>query len=317
MLTNKLLEFESDAPRCDDGCMRITRLSTSATGWGIPMREDTVNRNQVNIVRAGAAPEPPLIAEKLARLEQIADDVKASFPYIQDVHGQRRFPSFPIDAVVRYLHALWICDCKDRLLGVPTTLGRRKRGSDERFERHEGQHALKILCEWQEGKSAPVVAFLELKLDYAPFSQLTHQLEEASRAGNRALSQRLAHGRKVLLNRTHNLMRALSAIFALPPDRLVNEVRAASAAYNHTPEQCAAQLAELKTPLYQIVRHPALARRNMLLMNALGITVTENEADLPGRRTPTVQRPTMPQPGYAEHIISGATTMVDIGPLQL
>lgn len=274
----------------------------------------TVNRNHVNIVRAGAAPEPPVVVEKLERFEQIADDVLANFPYVQDVHGQRRFTSFPIEATIHYLHALWICDCKDMLLSVPN-LGRRRKGGHERFERYEGQRALELLAEWQEGSTANVISFLELKLDYAPFSEITRSLDEAARNRNTALVRRLAHGRNVLLNRARNLERALTAIFALSPDRLQREVRAACAQYGHTIEQCAAQLAEMREPIYAYTPHPALARRNMLLMNALGVTVTDNNADRPGHRTPAVQPPTMPQPGYAEQVVD-TITMVNI-PLQL
>jgi hypothetical protein len=274
----------------------------------------TVNRNHVTIVRAGAAPEPPVIVEKLAKFEGIADDVLANFPFVQDVHGQRRFTSFPIEATVHYLHALWICDCKDMLLSVPN-LGRRRKGSHDRFERYEGQRALELLAEWQEGRTADVISFLELKLDYAPFRQITRSFDEAARNGDTARMRRLAHGRNVLLNRARNLERALTAIFALSADRLVREVRAACAVYGHTIEQCARQLAEMREPEYEYIPHPALARRNMLLMNALGVTVTDNSADRPGHRTPTVQAPTMPQPGYAEHVVD-TITMVDL-PLEL
>ena len=48
----------------------------------------------VDMVRSSLAPEPQLIVEKLARLDQISADVQASFPYVQDVHGQRGFSSF-------------------------------------------------------------------------------------------------------------------------------------------------------------------------------------------------------------------------------
>lgn len=289
-------------------------LAHSTDSSGGNAMKTTVNRNQVNIVRAGAAPEPPIIVEKLAKFEQIADDVLANFPFVQDVHGQRRFASFPVETTVHYLHALWICDCKDMLLSVPN-LGRRRKGGHERFERYEGQRALELLAEWQEGRTANVISFLELKLDYAPFSDITRSFDEASRKRDVALMRRLAHGRNVLLNRARNLERALTAIFALSSERLVREVRAACVQYGHTTEQCAAQLAEMREPIFQYIPHPALARRNMLLMNTLGITVTDNNADRPGNRTPAVQAPTMPQPGYAEQVVD-AITMVNI-PLQL
>lgn len=276
----------------------------------------TSGAEQADIVRNGATPEPQLIVDKLAKFDQIAADVQASFPFVQDVHGQRHFPSFPIEMTVRYLHALWICDCKDMLLSVPN-LGRRKRGSQERFERYEGQHALELLADWQEGQTADVVAFLELKLDYAPFREVTRSIDAAARSGNQALVRRLSHGRNVLLNRTRNLVHALTTIFATSSDRLNVDVREACARYGHTIQQCAEQLAEMKSPLYAHVPHPALARRNMLLMNALGVQVTNNDADRPGRRTVFVQPPKMPKYAYADHVITGEITMVNEGLPQL
>jgi hypothetical protein len=77
---------------------------------------------------------PPVVAEKLATFEHLQPEFEASFRYIQDVQGQRRFPNFPIDAAVRYLHALWVCNCKDRLLSVPRTI-----------ERYEGERCLELL----------------------------------------------------------------------------------------------------------------------------------------------------------------------------
>ena len=76
-------------------------LAHSTDSSGGNAMKTTVNRNHVNIVRAGAAPEPPVIVEKLAKLEHIAADVLVCFPFVQDVHGQRRFTSFPIETTVR------------------------------------------------------------------------------------------------------------------------------------------------------------------------------------------------------------------------
>src|SRR6185437_3954930 len=126
----------------------------------------------------------------------------------------RRFPSFPILATVHYLHALWICNRKDMLLSVPVT-GRRRKGSDDRFERYEGQYALALMQQWQDGKTADLVDFLELKLDYAPFGLIMRNYEAAIQNGDRLLAGRLAHGRTILLNRSHNLVCALRSIFAL------------------------------------------------------------------------------------------------------
>src|SRR5690242_3181478 len=167
-------------------------------------------------VRGGLTLESQLVIEKLAEFDRISGEVLASFPYVQDVHGQRRFSSFPILATVHYLHALWICNCKDMLLSVPVA-GRRRKGSDDRFERYEGQYALELLRQWQEGKTADLVDFLELKLDYAPFGLIMRSFEAAIQNGDRALARRLAHGRGILLNRTHNLVCALRNIFALLP----------------------------------------------------------------------------------------------------
>jgi len=261
------------------------------------------------VVRGGLTPESQLVVEKLAEFDRISGEVLANFPYVQDVHGQRRFTSFPILATVHYLHALWICNCKDMLLSVPVT-GRRRKGSDDRFERYEGQYALELLRQWQEGNTADLVDFLELKLDYAPFGLIMRSFEAAVRNGDRALARRLAHGRGILLNRTHNLVCALRNIFALLPDRQVREVRDACAQYGHTIEQCDDQIAAMKSALFSYVPHPDLARRNMQLMNALGVKITDNTADRPGKRTATVQRPAMPQYAYADFVVIGATTLL-------
>jgi hypothetical protein len=266
-----------------------------------------ISRRDVNAL-------PPLVAEKLAAYEQIAGDVEAAFRYIQDVHGQRRFSHMPVEEIVRYLHALWLCDRKDMLLSVPTFSGRRKRGSGGRYERFEGQHALELLCAWQQGETADVVAFLEMKLGQSSFADITRNIGDAARRGDRTLVRRLMHGRKTLLNRTHNLTRALSALFSAPHDTLHQTVLAACARYGHTIEACQVQLAEIGTPLYACVPHPELARRNMRLMNSLGIEVTDNNADRPGRRTHIVQRPQLPKLSYADYVVVGETTMVTMAP---
>jgi hypothetical protein len=259
---------------------------------------------------------PSLVAEKLAAFDQISDEVLSSFPYLQEVHGQRRFASFPIEATVRYLHSLWICDRKDMLLSVPNS-GRRPRGSRERFERHEGQHALELLCQWQEGQTANVVSFLELKLDYAPFGEISRNIEAATERGESALARRLVHGRTILFNRTHNLVCALRAIFAVAPGEMIVQVQAACAKYSHTIEQCSEQLAAMESPIYALIPHPALARCNMLLMNGLGMKITNSAVDRPGRRTASVQRPRMPQHGYAEIVVPIETTMLNEFVLQV
>ena len=80
------------------------------------------------------------------------------------------FTSFPVASTVRYLHALWICECKDRLLSIYKNI-----------ERYEGTYCLGLLLRWQEGEMADVVDFLHRKLDMLPFSDLTRQIQDAMR----------------------------------------------------------------------------------------------------------------------------------------
>lgn len=253
---------------------------------------------------------PALITEKLATFERLQQEFEASFRYIEEVQGQRRFPTFPIDAAVRYLHALWVCDCKDRLLSVPKTI-----------QRYEGRLCLELLQRWQAGELAGVVEFLQRKLDSQPFSVLTRQIEDLQRqsgegspalAAEGALIERLKHGRLILLNRAMNLMQALEPIFTLPPQQLLADVQAACAHHEHQPEQIARQVQELQTNLYTFVAHPALVQRNMLVMNKLGIQITAGASDQPGRRSERVDAPTMPEQPYAQEIIKGYVEMTSL-----
>jgi len=57
-----------------------------------------------------------LAKQKLAAFERLQREFEASFRFVQDVHGQRRYSTFPVKEAVRSLHALWVCECKDRLL---------------------------------------------------------------------------------------------------------------------------------------------------------------------------------------------------------
>lgn len=243
-----------------------------------------------------------LIADKQAALDLIAEEVRASFAFIQEAHGQRRFSAFPVAFTVRYLHALWMCECKDMLLGVPQLRST--------MTRYDGQYALRLLRSWQAGESGDVVAFLERKLDLTPFAEITREYERAERQGNHALARRLAHGRWVLLNRAGNLHHALAAIFALTPTRLIHQVQKACADYGHTVEQIDTQLAAAQAPVYGALRRPELARRNMLLMNTLGILVTGADANRPGRAAATAQTPTAPQRPYAEQVIAGEIALL-------
>ncbi len=240
-----------------------------------------------------------LVAEKLAAFERLQPEFEASFQYVQDVQGQRRFATFPVAASARFLHALWVCERKDGLLSVPRTMGR-----------YEGRRALELLHDWQTGETAGVVEFLQRKLDTLPFGQLTRQLETVRRQeGASPLAERLAHGRLVLLNRGMNLHRALEPLFTLPEDALLEEVWAACAEYGHQPGQIDEQLAELDSPLYRCVPHPLLARRNMLIMDQLGIRLTSDIADQPGRRSWWVAEATLPASPYAEQVIRGYVDM--------
>jgi hypothetical protein len=203
-----------------------------------------------------------LVREKLNAFARLRPEFETSFLFVQQVQGQERFASFPVEMTVRYFHALWICDCKDRLLSVPKTI-----------ERYEGERCLQLLRGWQEGETAEVVAFLQRRLDAMPFADLTRQIQETgrqARAGQDLLQRRLRHGRSVLLNRVMNLLQALDAIFALDEEALSEQVRAACQRYGHAPEQIEAQLAEWHSPLYACLPHPLLARENMLVMNRLG-----------------------------------------------
>ncbi len=242
-----------------------------------------------------------LVEEKLAAFARIENEFRACFRFKEEVHGQRRLAVIPVADSVRYLHALWVCECKDDLLSVPQTMGR-----------YEGKYCLELLRDWQNGDTPAVIAFLHRKLDNLPFADLTRQISEAQMNGNAALAQRLRHGRGVLLNRGLHLMYALDAIFALDDAALLKEVRAACRRFKHTPEQITRQLADLETPLYSYKPHPLLAQRNMQVMNALGITVMDARADQPGNRTARVATPTLPQPPYAQQVITSATTLMSM-----
>lgn len=240
-----------------------------------------------------------LVAEKLAAFERLQPELETSFEYVQDVQGQRPAVSFSVADTVHYLHALWVCECKDGLLSVPRTMGR-----------YEGRQCLELLRDWQAGETAGVVTFLQRKLDTLPFGELTRQLETVRRQeGPSPLAERLEHGRLVLLNRGLNLLQALRPIFTLPAKALLAEVREGCARYGHQPEQIEAQLAALDTALYSYVPHPALARRNMRLMDQLGVQLTADTADQPGQRSWLVAAPTLPTRPYAEQVISGYVDM--------
>ncbi len=236
---------------------------------------------------------PELIKQKLEAFERIQDEFEASFRFVQYVHGQQRFASFPVADTMRYLHSLWVCECKDRLLSIYKNI-----------RRYDGRYCLELLRGWQEGDTADVVDFLNRKLDMMPFGDLTGQIYEARHLHkNDGLARRLEHGRLVLLNRGMNLMQALDAIFALPEDEVLMEVQVACAQYGHHPGQIERQLAEMETPLYDYVPHQVLAQRNMAVMNQIGISAMSTPADQPGQRTWRVLAPTVSPGPFAEHVV--------------
>lgn len=240
-------------------------------------------------------PMQELVQQKLRAFEQIQAEFEVSFPFVQDVHGLKRFSAFPVADSVRYLHALWVCECKDRLLSIYKNI-----------PRYEGRQCLQLLRGWQQGEIADVVAFLNQKLDMLPFADLTRRIHEAQQQGQEdGLAQRLIHGRHILLNRGMNLMQALDAIFTLPEDELVSQVQAACAKYGHRPEQIERQLADMEGPLYSYAPHQSLAQRNMVVMNKMGVNITSKPADRPGQRSWRVLEPTVPAGPYAQQIIEG------------
>ena len=131
-----------------------------------------------------------LAKQKIQAFDQVQSEFEASFLFIQQIHGQRRFSTFPVLETVHYLHALWICECKDRLLSIYKNI-----------ERYEGRECLNLLLRWQEKDTPDVIAFLHAKLDGFPFVQLTQQIMDAQNAHpvDEALVKRLLHGRQTLL----------------------------------------------------------------------------------------------------------------------
>ncbi len=242
---------------------------------------------------------PPIVTEKLAAFERLLPEFETSFHFVQEMHGQKRFQQLAVADIARYLHALWVCECKDRLLSVPRTV-----------HRYEGQHALELLEGWQQGEVAQVVAFLQARLDLMPFADITAQWQAAVQAGDEPRATRLQHGRLNLLNRGFNLHAALDAIFALSLPELLEQARAAGEQLGHAPARIGQQIAEMATAPYLYYPHPDLARRNMLVMNALGVRVTDNRADQPGNRTWKVEDTSLPATPYAQTLIAGALELL-------
>src|SRR5215469_7847606 len=139
-----------------------------------------------------------LAEAKLAAFEQIEPEFLASFRFMQAFQGQQRLPSCTVADTVRYFHALWISDCKDRLLSIPQTMGR-----------YEGARCLELLRGWQGGDTASAVDFLQVKLNHFSAAELTRQIRNAEAAGKGAWADRLMHGRSEILNRGFHLLQAL------------------------------------------------------------------------------------------------------------
>ncbi|TMF46777.1 MAG: hypothetical protein E6I32_11235 [Chloroflexi bacterium] len=236
-----------------------------------------------------------LVNEKLATFERLQPEFEACFHFVQLVHGQQRFNKFPLVNAVRYLHSLWVCECKDRLLSIYRNI-----------ERYEGRYCLELLLRWQEGETADVVDFLNRKLDMLPFADLTRQISEALKSHkDDGLARRLIDGRGVLLNRGMNLMQALDGIFSLPEEKLISEVQLACAQYGHHPSQIERQLKEIDSQLYAYLPSRILAQRNIEVMNKMGVRVMSKPSDQPGERSWRVLEPTVPPGPFAEYVVEG------------
>jgi len=236
-----------------------------------------------------------LVNEKLAAFERLQPEFEACFHFVQLVHGQQRFNKFPLVNAVRYLHSLWVCECKDRLLSIYRNI-----------ERYEGRYCLELLLRWQEGETADVVDFLNRKLDMLPFADLTRQISEAMKSHkDDGLARRLIDGRGVLLNRGMNLMQALDGIFSLSEEQLISEVQLACAQYGHHPSQIERQLKEIDSQLYAYLPSRILAQRNIEVMNKMGVRIMSKPSDQPGERSWRVLEPTVPPGPFAEYVVEG------------
>jgi hypothetical protein len=170
---------------------------------------------------------------------------------------------------------------------------------------YEGRLSLELLQSWQEDSdTASVVEFLIHKLDMLPLEGISRQIQMVQRTHmNDKLARRLVHGRMVMLNRGMNLFQALDSIFALPEEELQNAVSVACEKLGHRPEQIVQQLRELNSPLFAFVPHQVLARRNMMVMNKLGVSVLSQPADQSDWRSWRVSNSTAPFSPFAEHIV--------------
>jgi hypothetical protein len=241
-----------------------------------------------------------VVRQKLEAFEAIERDFRESFRLVAAFHGERRLERVPVGASVRYLRALWICDCKDRLLDAARSI-----------RRYEGRRCLELLLAWQRGQSAGVVIFLSEKLGDAPIAELTRQITLAEISGDAALAGRLSYGRQIALNRSFNLAVALEAILGASPEELRDGVTDVCRELDLGPERIAEALTAFDSPIYGHVRHPLLARRNMLLMNALGEAVTNDGGPL-RVRTSRVLPAASPHPARSETPVVPVVTMVSM-----
>lgn len=219
---------------------------------------------------------PTIVQEKLAAFERLEPEFEQCFQFLEGVHGQKRFATFPVAYTVRYLHALWVAECKTCLLSVARTV-----------KVYEGRLSLELLRRWQEdGDTASIVGFLSRKLAMHPLEDISRQIQLMRRAHtNDKRAKRLVRGRMVVLNRGMNLLHALERIFTLEEGELRLVVSLACEQYGHEPGQIAQQLAEMDSPLFAFVPHQVLAQRNMLVMNKLGVSVLSRPEDQPERRS--------------------------------
>jgi hypothetical protein len=238
---------------------------------------------------------PNIVQQKLAAFEQLESEFEQCFQFLEEVHGRKRFSVFPIEYTVRYLHALWIGECKTCLLSVARTV-----------KVYEGRLSLELLQHWQEdGDTASVVGFLTRKLDTLPLEHISRQIQVAQRVhmNDNNLAKRLVHGRMIMLNRGMNLLRALDSIFAIPEQEIQHVVSIACEQYGHRPAQITQQLQELESPLFAFAPHQVLAQRNMLVMNKLGVSILSRPEDQPDQHHRRVSNSTALLPPFAEHVV--------------
>ncbi len=236
---------------------------------------------------------PHLIEQKLAAFDALLPEYIASFQFIQALQGQQRLDDFTIDTTVHYLHARWVLECKDRLLGTSGTRSA-----------HEGQHCLVMLARWQTGDAADIIEYLQHHLDTESLGLLSRQIQQVTRSsGDHSAMLPLEQGRRVMLNRNLHFLRLIDTIVATPAELMVQRVLEASERYGHAPAAIAHQLAAFETPLYGPARHFTLAQRNMLLMNEVGTTMIVRPVDRSGHRTWQVTLPTEPPGPFAQAVI--------------